>query len=129
MVRTQIQLTERQSRRLKALAKREGISVAELIRRAVDRASDAALAADEEEVRARALTVIGKYADSATDVSKHHDWHFRILSRMNVFVDTSALRRTLQTDMNPRRRRAEGVSQDRRVKLFLELRGGRCLAP
>ncbi len=73
MVRTQIQLTERQSRRLKALAKRQGISVAELIRRAVDRASDAALAADEEEVRARALTVIGKYADTAPDVSEEHD--------------------------------------------------------
>ncbi len=60
-------------RRLKALAKRQGISVAELIRRAVDRASDAALAADEEEVRARALTVIGKYADTAPDVSEEHD--------------------------------------------------------
>lgn len=73
MVRTQIQLTERQSRRLKALAKRKGTSVAELIRRAVDHASDTSLTADEEEIRARALQVIGKYADTAPDVSEQHD--------------------------------------------------------
>ena len=73
MVRTQIQLTERQSRRLKALAKRQGVSVAELIRRAVDRTSDASLVVDEEEVRARALTIVGKYADTAPDVSEQHD--------------------------------------------------------
>jgi hypothetical protein len=35
-VRTQIQLTEEQSRRLKAASARRGISVAEFIRKAVD---------------------------------------------------------------------------------------------
>jgi Ribbon-helix-helix protein, copG family len=73
MVRTQIQLTERQSKRLKALAKRRGVSVAEIIRRAVDQASEASLLADQEEVRARTLEVIGKYTDSATDVSEDVD--------------------------------------------------------
>jgi hypothetical protein len=73
MVRTQIQLTERQVRRLRALAKRKRVSVAELIRRAVDQTSDASLVADEDEIRARALQVVGKYADTATDVSVEHD--------------------------------------------------------
>ncbi len=73
MVRTQIQLTERQSRRLKALAKRGGVSVAEIIRRAVDRASEASLLADEDEVRARTREVIGTYTDRAADVSEDVD--------------------------------------------------------
>jgi hypothetical protein len=73
VVRTQIQLTERQLRRLKTLARQRGVSVAELIRRAVDQASDTSLVADEEEMRQRALEVIGKYADPAPDVSEQHD--------------------------------------------------------
>ena len=73
MVRTQIQLTERQTRRLKAEATRQGTSMAELIRRAVDHALETDLLSDEEEVRARALSVIGKYADTDRDTSEHHD--------------------------------------------------------
>lgn len=73
MVRTQIQLTERQTRRLKTLAAKHGTSVAELIRRAVDHAVDAELVTEEEEVRARALQVIGKYTDTKSDVSEQHD--------------------------------------------------------
>jgi len=62
MVRTQIQLSERQSRRLKALAAREGTSVAELIRRAVDRALDAEALDDPEEIKRRALSAIGRFS-------------------------------------------------------------------
>lgn len=82
MVRTQIQLTERQSRRLKTLAERKGVSVAELVRRAVDHTSDTSLMADEDEVRARALQVIGKYADTASDVSEEHDRYLAEASGM-----------------------------------------------
>lgn len=73
MIRTQIQLTERQSRRLKAIADQHGVSVAELIRRAVDHTLDAELLADRDEIRARALQAVGKYADTADDVSEQHD--------------------------------------------------------
>lgn len=73
MVRTQIQLTERQSRRLKALAASEGTSVAELIRRAVNRALDTDILIDPEEAKQRALAVIGRFTDSVTDVAEHHD--------------------------------------------------------
>ncbi len=36
-IRTQIQLTEQQARRLKELAQRSGVSMAELIRRSMER--------------------------------------------------------------------------------------------
>jgi len=73
MVRTQIQLSERQSRRLKALAAREGTSVAELIRRAVDRALESEELVDPEEIKKRALSAIGRFSDTATDVAINHD--------------------------------------------------------
>ena len=73
MVRTQIQLSERQSRRLKAQATREGTSVAELIRRAVDRSLDADALVDPEEAKQRAREVFGQFQDTATDVVVNHD--------------------------------------------------------
>lgn len=71
MLRTQIQLTEEQLRRLKAQARREGVSVAALIRRGIDQV----LGPDERDRRVqRALRVVGRYGhDPATDVSVRHD--------------------------------------------------------
>lgn len=74
MVRTQIQLTERQARELKRVAAREGISMAEVIRRAVDekireRAGEAPW---DERVR-RALAAAGKFRSGAKDVAERHD--------------------------------------------------------
>jgi hypothetical protein len=74
MVRTQIQLTEEQARRLRAWAAENGVSLAEAIRRSVDRMlSDTT--ADLEARYARAATVIGSLEDpeGATDISTHHD--------------------------------------------------------
>ena len=74
MVRTQIQLTEAQARRLRLAARREGISLAEAIRRLVERGL-----ADEEAGRsrlyARAAEVVGQYRDrrGAKDVAEEHD--------------------------------------------------------
>jgi hypothetical protein len=73
MIRTQIQLTDRQARRLKALASRQGVSMAELIRRAVDRALATEVIPDQDEIRQRARRAVGFAADSAHDVAEHHD--------------------------------------------------------
>ncbi|MHB9026037.1 MAG: ribbon-helix-helix protein, CopG family [Armatimonadota bacterium] len=73
MIRTQIQLTEKQARKLRSISERQGVSRAELIRRAVDRAIASEGLPDQEEIRERARMVVGKYTDTATDVSIRHD--------------------------------------------------------
>jgi metal-responsive CopG/Arc/MetJ family transcriptional regulator len=70
MVRIQIQLTEEQARALKDVAAREGVSMAELIRRAVDRIIGES---DDRQQRRRARALQGKYRDGATDVATNHD--------------------------------------------------------
>lgn len=74
MIRTQIQLSEEQARRVKAMARRQGVSMAELIRRGLDR-----LLAEEEPARARhwseAEALVGAFVDAAAgrDVAARHD--------------------------------------------------------
>jgi hypothetical protein len=72
MVRTQVQLTEEQMRRLREASVDRGVSIAALIREAVDRALAAEPHADDW---ALAFSVLGKYrdVDGATDVSARHD--------------------------------------------------------
>mgnify|MGYP001153423224 CR=1 FL=1 len=77
MVRTQVQFTEEQHRRLKALARRRGVSLSELVRRSVDVTLEAE-AAEGDEIEARyrgALAIAGQFrdVDGATDVAVHHD--------------------------------------------------------
>lgn len=74
MVRTQIQLQERQSQALKQAAKAAGISVAEFIRRSVDTAlREQAAAEDGETARRRALGVIGAFDSGTGDLAAAHD--------------------------------------------------------
>jgi uncharacterized protein with von Willebrand factor type A (vWA) domain len=74
MVRTQIQLTEQQARRLRAQAHQRGVSLAEMVRRCVDRGLE-----DEGTDRAglyeRAARVVGRYPDRSgtRNVSGRHD--------------------------------------------------------
>jgi hypothetical protein len=74
MVRTQIQLTDQQARRLRAEARERGVSLAELIRR-YDEKGLSEEAADRETRYARASRLVGRFADrhSARDVSAEHD--------------------------------------------------------
>ena len=71
MVRTQIQLTEDQAKRARERAGTLGISISELIRRALD--ETLAERSDKDEVRRRALSVIGCVTSDVGDLSVNHD--------------------------------------------------------
>jgi predicted transcriptional regulator len=73
MVRTQIQLTDEQAKRLKRLAESRHLSIAELIRQAVDAMVKSGAAIDIEERRTRALNITGKFSSGKHNVSKEHD--------------------------------------------------------
>ncbi len=73
MVRTQIQLTEDQAKRLKRIAEKQGISVAEVIRRSVDRTLREDYAPTEDELWDRAMRAIGCGRSGLHDVSERHD--------------------------------------------------------
>jgi len=72
MIRTQIQLTEEQAAKAKRLAAARNVSIAEVIRDALDRLPDRD---DRAERWARALAVIGTGHDieGKTDVAERHD--------------------------------------------------------
>ncbi|HET7044176.1 MAG TPA: CopG family transcriptional regulator [Gaiellaceae bacterium] len=70
MVRTQIQLSEEQARELKRLAAERSVSVAEVIRGAVDRE----LREDDRAARwERARSHFGKYSSGVGDIAERHD--------------------------------------------------------
>jgi predicted DNA-binding protein len=73
MIRTQIQLTEEQSERLKAIAEQENVSMAELIRRAIDHWLTVAAPMSVAERRRRSLAVIGMYHSGIPDLAVNHD--------------------------------------------------------
>ena len=73
MVRTQIQLTDEQAREIKKVAVAKGLSVAEIIRRAVEGVIKSSTKTDGEERQRRAIEVVGKFRSGKRDVSKKHD--------------------------------------------------------
>jgi len=73
MVRTQIQLTQDQAKALKRMAASRHLSVAELIRRAVDNMIKTSTSADPEERLRRALEIAGKFSSGERDISRKHD--------------------------------------------------------
>ena len=74
MIRTQIQLTEQQARRLRAQARERGVSLAELIRQCVDTAL-AEEAPNRMALYDRAARLVGRFPDrrGARDISARHD--------------------------------------------------------
>ena len=73
MVRTQIQLTEKQSKSLKKIAASRHCSVAELIRQSVDNMIKSASFVDIEERRRKALAAAGRFSSGLRDISRKHD--------------------------------------------------------
>jgi len=72
MIRTQIQLTEEQSKLLRKIAARKNKSVAELIRMSVDEMIQKERRPGMEELRLRAINAAGKIS-GPSDLSKNHD--------------------------------------------------------
>ena len=73
MVRTQIQLTEEQSRILKDIAGEKGLSVAELIRQSIDHYIQSTHELTKEEKKRRALSVVGITSSGVPDLGSEHD--------------------------------------------------------
>ncbi len=75
MIRTQIQLTEEQHKFLKEKAAEYNVSMAELVRRGVDLLTEQETKPSREELKRRALSVVGiaSDVDGATEVSVNHD--------------------------------------------------------
>jgi len=73
MIRTQIQLTEKQAKNLKRIAASRHRSVAELIRQAVDNMIKSAVLVDIEERQRRALAAAGRFSSGLQDLSSEHD--------------------------------------------------------
>lgn len=72
MIRTQVQLTEEQARALKETAAARGVSIAEVIRQALDQhfAGQGTTAR-----RQRAIRAIGGFRSGRHDISSRHDDH------------------------------------------------------
>lgn len=73
MVRTQIQLTENQAAALKRRAASQGISMAEVIRRSLDRTIAEEDPMQDPEARRRALAAIGCIRTGPPDLAENHD--------------------------------------------------------
>ena len=73
MIRTQVQLTEEQLRSLKALAREEERSVADLVRQSVAEYLVRRPTADHAELVGRARDLIGRYRSGVPDLAEDHD--------------------------------------------------------
>jgi hypothetical protein len=71
-VRTQIQISEEQAKALKVLSNRRGVSVAELIRQALNPLLSG-VGISPEEQRKRALAIVGRFHSGQTEISTEHD--------------------------------------------------------
>jgi len=75
MVRTQIQLTEKQAEEVKRIARARRVSTAEIIREALDNLirSGTVMTVAAEDRRARALNAVGRFSSGKRNISRKHD--------------------------------------------------------
>lgn len=73
MVRTQIQLTEEQAARMKSAALKKGVSMAELIRQAIEMLLAKGAEKSEVELRRRAIEAAGRFHSGRRNVAGNHD--------------------------------------------------------
>jgi hypothetical protein len=74
MVRTQIQLTDAQARRVRRLAKERGVSMAEVIRTCLDQVLESS-EPDRSALYERAEAIVGQFEDQCDtrDLARRHD--------------------------------------------------------
>ena len=75
MIRTQIQLTEEQARRLREEARRERRSIADLVRESVTEYLAKRPGVSREELERRARSLAGSFRSGEADLAEHHDRH------------------------------------------------------
>jgi gamma-glutamyl phosphate reductase len=75
MIRTQVQLTERQLESLRQASATTGRSVADLIREGVDHYLQGQVTPKREDRIERAISVAGRFGSRHSDVSANHDKH------------------------------------------------------
>jgi len=70
MIRTQIQIDDKQVKWLKTTSQRKGVSMSQLIRESIDfyRAHE-----DRSDSKKRALAAVGRFASGIADISERHD--------------------------------------------------------
>lgn len=73
MVRTMVQLSQMQSVKLKERARKEGVSLSELVRRGVDIVLDLQPASEEVRRNAKLTVAMFRSESGETDVSENHD--------------------------------------------------------
>ncbi|MGI6632170.1 MAG: ribbon-helix-helix protein, CopG family [Bacillota bacterium] len=73
MVRTQVQLTEKQASALKMKAAAMGVSMAELIRQGVDLVLEFNGRESRPERIRRAIHVVGRFRSGQKDIATNHD--------------------------------------------------------
>jgi len=73
MIRTQVQLTEKQVSLLKKMASEKHTSIAELVRQAVDNLTKSSTYIDVDERRNRAIAAAGRFRSGISDLSSNHD--------------------------------------------------------
>ena len=77
MKRTQVQLTEKQYKTIKEISSSRNISMAEVIREAIDwYCPNKAIFANKEKIQ-KAIGIMGKYRSGHQDISKDHDRYLR----------------------------------------------------
>ena len=75
MIRTQIQLTEEQSRQVKSVARQERVSMAQVIRDAIDAWMEQRTEPSTADRWERSLSVVGKFRSGLSDLAENHDAH------------------------------------------------------
>jgi len=74
MLRTQVQFTEEQYRRIRLLAQRRGVSISQVVRESVERHLETETF-DAEALYSKVAEVVGKYDDQEgrDDLASNHD--------------------------------------------------------